>query len=173
MHILLHKIQNKYLENNSIAYCKTPIGTAKLIANASGLQSVKILDKDYQAFPKEIPKNLKKAVKQLTDYFYNGLTNFQLKLNPMGTKFQLKVWKLLQQIPYGKTISYLELSQRYGEVEAIRAIAHANAKNPLWIIIPCHRVIGKYGDLTGYAGGLWRKKYLLELEQGIHQTKLF
>lgn len=161
------------MESNNTAYCKTPIGTAKLVGNTSGLQSVKILDEDYKLFPHDIPENLVEAVKQLSGYFYSGLTHFDLKLNPIGTKFQLKIWKLLQQIPYGKTISYLELSQRYGEVEAIRAIAHANAKNPIWIIIPCHRVIGKNGDLTGYAGGLWRKKYLLELEHGIHQTELF
>ncbi len=134
---------------------------------------VKIFDEDYNTFSKKVPNQLKDAVKQLTDYFYHGSKKFNLKLNPIGTKFQLKVWKLLQEIPYGKTISYLELSKLYGETEAIRAIAHANAKNPLWIIVPCHRVIGKNGDLTGYAGGIWRKKYLLELEQGIKQTELF
>ncbi|PJC60916.1 MAG: cysteine methyltransferase, partial [Flavobacteriales bacterium CG_4_9_14_0_2_um_filter_35_242] len=90
-----------------------------------------------------------------------------------GTDFQLKIGQLLQEIPYGSTLSYRELAQRFGNVKAIRAIAHANAQNPLWIVVPCHRIIGLNGDLTGYAGGIWRKKYLLELENKSYQTKLF
>lgn len=161
------------LESSHIAYCKTPIGTAKLVGNHFGLQSVNITDVVSEKTPQNIPACLKEPVSQLTDYFYHGLKSFNLELNLKGTNFQLKVWQLLQEIPYGKTINYIELAHRYGDSKAIRALAHANAKNPLWIIIPCHRVIGKNGDLIGYAGGLWRKKYLLELESGIYQTYLF
>lgn len=162
-----------FLESDNIAYCKTPIGIAKLEGDVMGLQSVIISDAIFEAMPKEVPFFLKDAVKQLQDYFYKGLTEFHLKLNPKGTDFQLKVWQLLQKIPYGKTLTYIELAHRYGDAKAIRAIAHANAKNPLWIIVPCHRVIGKNGDLTGYAGGIWRKKYLLELENNSFQPQLF
>jgi methylated-DNA-[protein]-cysteine S-methyltransferase len=94
-------------------------------------------------------------------------------LNPQGTAFQLKVWRLLLEIPYGQRISYLELSKRTGDVKAIRAVASANGKNPLWIIIPCHRVVGSDGSLTGYAGGIHRKKWLLDHESPSKQQSLF
>jgi methylated-DNA-[protein]-cysteine S-methyltransferase len=94
-------------------------------------------------------------------------------LNPSGTDFQKSVWKALQDIPYGKTVSYLDLSKTLGDVKAIRAVAAANGKNPLWIVVPCHRVIGSDGSLTGYAGGLHRKKWLLAHENPVKQQTLF
>ena len=94
-------------------------------------------------------------------------------LNPNGTEFQKKVWRQLETIPFGKTLSYLELSKQLGDVKAIRAVANANGKNPLWIIIPCHRVIGSDGSLTGYAGGLYRKQWLLNHESEYKQQSLF
>jgi methylated-DNA-[protein]-cysteine S-methyltransferase len=94
-------------------------------------------------------------------------------LNPKGTEFQQKVWQELAQIPCGKTISYLDLSKKLGDVKAIRAVASANGKNPIWIVVPCHRVIGSDGSLTGYAGGLWPKKWLLEHENLTNQQSLF
>ncbi|HDZ14815.1 MAG TPA: methylated-DNA--[protein]-cysteine S-methyltransferase, partial [Pricia sp.] len=94
-------------------------------------------------------------------------------LNPKGTDFQKRVWKTLETIPYGKTVSYLEISKILGDVKAIRAVAAANGKNPLWIIVPCHRVIGSDGSLTGYAGGLHRKKWLLDHENPVKQQSLF
>lgn len=121
----------------------------------------------------EIPLVLQEAVVQLQSYFEGKRTEFDLPLNPQGTEFQQKVWKGLLQIPYGKTMSYLELSKQLGDVKAIRAVAAANGKNPLWIVVPCHRVIGTDGSLTGYAGGLWRKKWLLELENPSRQQTLF
>ena len=120
-----------------------------------------------------IPNDLIEAVTQLQEYFIGKRTEFTFKLNPKGTEFQKKVWQELLQIPYGKTCSYLELSKKLGDVKAIRAVASANCKNPLWIIVPCHRVIGTDGSLTGYAGGLWRKKWLLEHENPIKQESLF
>lgn len=95
------------------------------------------------------------------------------KLNPKGTAFQQKVWQELLNIPYGKTMSYQELSIKLGDVKATRAVANANGKNPLWIVVPCHRVIGSDGSLTGYAGGLWRKKWLLDHENPVKQQSLF
>ena len=109
----------------------------------------------------------------MNDYFEGKRTNFNFKLNPSGTEFQQKVWKSLLEIPFGKTMSYMELSKKLGDVKAIRAVASANGKNPLWIVVPCHRVIGTDGSLTGYAGGLWRKKWLLEHENPTTQQSLF
>ena len=158
---------------SKIAYCKTPIGTAKLVGDADGLQSVTITDEDYATVPHTIPDVLATAVTQLNAYFNKDLIQFDLKLNLIGTDFQKKVWTLLQEIPFGKALSYSDLSIRYGDIKAIRAIAHANAVNPFWIIVPCHRIIGKDGSLTGYAGALWRKKWLLEHEGILTQMSLF
>src|SRR5690606_31148847 len=121
----------------------------------------------------EILEPLRTAALQLGEYFSGSRTRFSFKIAPEGTDFQKKVWQQLQQIPFGQTISYLELSRTLGDVKAIRAVASANGKNPLWIVIPCHRVIGTDGSLTGYAGGLWRKKWLLEHENPPKQTSLF
>ena len=120
-----------------------------------------------------IPEILEEAVYQFNEYFEGTRKTFDLILNPQGTDFQKKVWDALLKIPYGKTVSYLELSKTLGDVKAIRAVAAANGKNPLWIIVPCHRVIGSNGDLTGYAGGLHRKKWLIEHESPVKQQSLF
>ena len=120
-----------------------------------------------------IPENLEDAAYQLQEYFEGKRQNFTLELNPQGTDFQKRVWQALLEIPYGKTVSYLELSKTLGDVKAIRAVAAANGKNPLWIVVPCHRVIGSDGSLTGYAGGLHRKKWLLEHESPVKQQSLF
>ncbi len=107
---------------------------------------------------------LEKAIQQLDDYFEGKLQQFDLLLRPAGTAFQQTVWNQLTQIPFAETITYLHMAKRLGNVKAIRAAASANGKNPLAIIIPCHRVVGADGKLTGYAGGLHRKQWLLEHE---------
>ena len=104
------------------------------------------------------------CVEQLIQYFNGQRRIFELPLHQTGTPFQQHVWSLLTQIPFGKTISYLELARKTGDTKATRAVANANGKNNIAIIVPCHRVIGSNKDLVGYAGGLWRKKWLLELE---------
>lgn len=104
------------------------------------------------------------CLSQLDEYFSGERKAFDLPLQQIGTTFQQKVWDLLLQVPYGQTISYNHLSKQYGDLKAIRAVASANGKNNLAIIVPCHRVIGSDNSLTGYAGGLWRKKWLLEHE---------
>lgn len=109
----------------------------------------------------------------MNEYFEGSRKHFSLKLQPEGTEFQKKVWKQLEHISFGKTISYLELAKKLGDVKAIRAVANANGKNPLWIVIPCHRVVGSDGSLTGYAGGLHCKKWLLEHENPSKQVALF
>ncbi|MDR2885877.1 MAG: methylated-DNA--[protein]-cysteine S-methyltransferase [Rikenellaceae bacterium] len=113
---------------------------------------------------------------QLDEYFRGERREFDLPLDLVGTEFQKKVWLGLQQIPYGHTTTYAEQSRRLGMASAIRAVANANGKNKISIILPCHRVIGADGTLTGYGGGIWRKKKLLELERqyaGIADGQLF
>lgn len=154
------------------AYIKSPLGTTEIIGDENGVSSISVLDLEKESTT-EIPKVLKEAVTELQDYFEGKRKEFTFKLNPKGTEFQQKVWQELLHIPFGKTMSYLELSKKLGDVKAIRAVASANGKNPLWIVVPCHRVIGTDGSLTGYAGGLWRKKWLLELENPSHQQSLF
>ncbi|MEO2050524.1 MAG: methylated-DNA--[protein]-cysteine S-methyltransferase [Allomuricauda sp.] len=154
-----------------VAYIQTPIGIAELKGDENGLASVSVLDTNKPIGT--VPDVLESAAKQFQEYFEGTRTEFDLKLNPEGTDFQKNVWEALQEIPFGKTISYLDLSKQLGDVKAIRAVASANGKNPLWIVVPCHRVIGTNGDLTGYAGGLHRKKWLLEHESPVKQTALF
>ncbi len=154
------------------AYIETPLGIAKLEGAIEGLTSVSVLDTE-ELLTDVIPEVLEDAVYQLREYFEGKRTDFNLLLNPQGTPFQQDVWKGLLQVPYGKTMSYLELSKKLGNIKAIRAVAAANGKNPLWIIIPCHRVIGSDGSLTGYAGGLHRKKWLLAHENPVKQQSLF
>jgi len=153
------------------AVIKTPLGFAKLEGDENGVASITVLDSEIEV--DIIPEVLEEAVHQLKEYFLGERTQFDLQLNPEGTEFQKRVWEALLQIPYGKTVSYLELSKQLGDVKAIRAVASANGKNPLWIVVPCHRVIGSNGDLTGYAGGLHRKKWLLEHESPVKQQSLF
>lgn len=160
------------MNNLQTTYYKTPIGTAKIIGDENGIQSVSVLD-DAIETSKEIPVCLQNCVTQLEEYFIGKRKDFDLKLNPQGTTFQKKVWQELLTISYNTTRTYLEQSKTLGDVKAIRAVASANGKNPIWIIIPCHRVIGSDGSLTGYAGGIWRKKWLLAHENPVKQQSLF
>jgi methylated-DNA-[protein]-cysteine S-methyltransferase len=152
-------------------YIKTPLGIATVIGDEYGISEISVSDEGTVSTI--IPTILQEAANQLNEYFEGKRNHFDLKLNPKGTEFQQKVWKALLEIPYGKTRTYLEQSKILGDVKAIRAVASANGKNPLWIVIPCHRVIGTDGSLTGYAGGLWRKKWLLEHENPTAQQSLF
>jgi len=154
------------------AFISTPLGIAKLAGDSDGLSSITVVDTE-EILSTSIPSTLKNASEQLQEYFEGKRDTFQMKLNPQGTDFQKRVWDALCLIPYGKTVSYLELSKTLGDVKAIRAVASANGKNPLWIVVPCHRVIGSDGSLTGYAGGLHRKKWLLNHESPVKQQSLF
>ncbi|MFK7781733.1 methylated-DNA--[protein]-cysteine S-methyltransferase [Psychroserpens sp.] len=150
----------------------SPLGYTKIVGDEHGISQVTVLNSEEKETD-IIPVQLEDCVMQLQEYFEGNRTKFDLKLNPEGTIFQKNVWTQLEQILYGKTVSYLELSKQLGDVKAIRAVANANGKNPLWIIIPCHRVIGSDGSLTGYAGGLHRKQWLLEHESPYKQQRLF
>ena len=155
------------------AYINSPLGITKIVGDEDGVSVISVSDVGTDEVSAEIPEVLKEAVSQLEEYFDKKRTDFDFKLNPKGTEFQQKVWKALLEIPYGKTISYMDQTKKLGDIKAIRAVASANGKNPLWIVVPCHRVIGTNGSLTGYAGGLSRKKWLLEHENPSTQQSLF
>lgn len=154
------------------AFIHTPLGITKIEGDEYGLASITVLNDEITAST-VIPELIEDAVYQLQEYFEGHRDTFSLILNPIGTEFQKRVWAALQEIPYGRTISYMDLSKTLGDAKAIRAVAAANGKNPLWIVIPCHRVIGSDGSLTGYAGGLHRKKWLLNHESPAKQQSLF
>ncbi|MFC2108942.1 methylated-DNA--[protein]-cysteine S-methyltransferase [Bacteroidota bacterium] len=157
------------LEKIAIA---TPIGIAKINGDADGIRSIIFTDKKSPVTP-IIPKVLQECVTQLEEYFEGTRTEFTIKLNPQGTEFQRRTWQTLQTIPFGKTMSYLEQSKILNKPKAIRAVANANGKNLLAVVVPCHRIIGTDGSLTGYAGGIWRKKWLLDHEIKNKQQSLF
>jgi methylated-DNA-[protein]-cysteine S-methyltransferase len=149
---------------------RTPIGELLLVADESALTGVYFTgQKHFPAIHKDWKKNenhpvLKKAAAQLKDYFAGKRVEFDLPLRLTGTGFQEKVWKEIARIPFGKTLTYSELAKRVGSPSAIRAAGASTGRNPVGIIVPCHRVVGKDGSLTGYAGGLDRKRHLLKLE---------
>lgn len=154
------------------AVIQSPLGPIEVTGDRDGLTRISVLDIPAESST-TIPTELQQATSQLTGYFNGDLQDFDLQLNLHGTDFQKKVWQALRKIPHGETRSYLELAKQLGDAKAIRAVASANGKNPLWVVIPCHRVIGSDGSLTGYAGGLWRKKWLLEHEACTKQLSLF
>lgn len=157
----------------STQYYSSPVGFLEVKADETGICSVLFKD---QKDEKESPSSLTNTcVKQLAEYFEGSRKKFELPLAPEGTPFQQKVWNELNKIPYGHTCTYLQMAVALGDAKCIRAAGTANGKNPIAIIIPCHRVIGANGKLTGYAGGLWRKEWLLDQEAKISGTftKLF
>jgi methylated-DNA-[protein]-cysteine S-methyltransferase len=143
---------------------KTPAGNLLLTANEKELLSVEFTDRK-ENITSQKPLILKQAEKQLIEYFSGKRKKFDLKKKYSGTEFQVKVWKTLEEIPYGKTVSYEYIAKKMGKPKAYRAVGNANNKNKISVIIPCHRVIAKDGKLAGYGGGISRKKYLLEFER--------
>ncbi|SEQ16202.1 methylated-DNA--[protein]-cysteine S-methyltransferase [Flavobacterium urocaniciphilum] len=150
----------------------SPLGFVLIEGDETGISKISITSNEI-LLTETIPDLFTEVVKQMHEYFDGNRTVFTFKMNPKGTEFQKKVWEELLKIPYGKTASYQEITNQLGDPKAIRAVANANGKNPLWIVVPCHRVIGSDGSLTGYAGGLWRKKWLLKHENPVKQQSLF
>jgi len=146
-------------------YLNSPIGTIEINGSALGIEGIYF--KNIKIEKNEVPEVLHEAYKQIEEYFLKKRKSFDFKLNPQGTEFQKKTWNELSKIPYGQTISYLELAKRVGNPKASRAVANANSRNPLSIVVPCHRVIGSNGKLIGYAGGLDRKQFLIILESNL------
>ena len=142
---------------------ETPLGKIIAVADEEGLCS---LDFDENASASDEENvHLIQLQRELTEYFEGKRKTFDVRLNPKGTPFQRAVWRTLSDIPYGSVISYSQEAQMLSHAKAVRAVANANGKNPIPIIIPCHRVIAKGGGIGGYSGGIWRKEFMLELER--------
>ena len=151
-------------------YYQSPVGLLQIAGTGQFISEVKFIDEQEKVTPAgtgQLPPLAIQAVEQLIEYFHGQRRFFELPISQEGTPFQQKVWAELMNIPFGKTISYLELSHRLGDPKVIRAAAAANGKNNVAIIVPCHRVIGANNQLVGYAGGLPRKKWLLQHEKKI------
>jgi len=154
------------------AVITTPIGNLLIEASDDQITSIRFTDEKESAVTRAI---LVQAVQEFEEYFAGNRQEFNFPISAKGSSFQEKVWHELQNIPYGQTISYQELANRLGDPNCVRAAASANGKNLLAIVVPCHRVIGSDGSMTGYAGGLDRKKSLLRLERAeiMNQIDLF
>jgi methylated-DNA-[protein]-cysteine S-methyltransferase len=157
------------------AYLSSPLGPVRLGGTDAGLVSVSFLD---EAVPPTaaaaVPDCLREAHRQVQAYFGRELRAFELAYDvSRGTDFQRQVWAALLGVGFGRTASYLDLARQLGNPGAVRAVGAANGQNPLGLVWPCHRIIGANGTLTGYAGGLWRKKWLLAFEQPAAQAELF
>ena len=151
------------------AYYHSPVGLLRIVGTEHYISEVSFHDNTEKApgNKKNLPPLIIQCLEQLIQYFQGERRVFELPINQEGTAFQKQVWNELMGIPYGKTISYLELATRTGDPKATRAVANANGRNNVAIIVPCHRVIGSDKSLVGYGGGLWRKKWLLELEMKV------
>ena len=159
------------IETYRKTHYRSPIGLIQVIGSSDGISSVSFADD--AAHDDEIPTALQDCVSQLDEYFGGKRKEFSLKLDLQGTAFQKNVWRELQRIPFGKTVSYLDVATAVGTRDSTRAVGRANGQNPIVIIVPCHRVIGSDGSLTGYGGGLWRKRWLLDFESSTRQDSLF
>ena len=152
----------------STTYYHSPIGVIRVSGTDQFISEVHFMDEANESIPPIIGEALSplvvQCVEELIQYFHGNRRRFEVPIHQQGTGFQTKVWNELTGIDFGKTISYLELSRRLGDTNAIRAAAGANGKNNVVIIVPCHRVIGSNRSLVGYGGGLWRKKWLLQHE---------
>jgi methylated-DNA-[protein]-cysteine S-methyltransferase len=144
-------------------YYSSPIGMIEISGTEDGVTS--IIFAEGEGTPARIPEVLKDAYSQLDEYFIGKRKVFDLRLSPGGTEFQRKVWMELMNIPCGETLTYKDIAQKLGNSKAVRAVGNANGKNPISIVVPCHRVIGCNGKLTGYAGGLERKAWLIKHEK--------
>jgi methylated-DNA-[protein]-cysteine S-methyltransferase len=147
------------------AYYNSPIGIVEIVSDEKNIIELSFVENATGSNLQAVPEILKSALQQIEEYFQGKRSEFDLKLKAEGTEFQQKVWKSLIEVPYGNTACYGEIAAAVGNSKASRAVGGANNKNKIAIIIPCHRIVGADGSLTGYAGGLWRKEWLLKHEK--------
>lgn len=149
-----------------LSYYESPIGILQINATEENITQV-LFVASKTTHHSRITPILKQCEQQLDEYFGQERQEFELPIRPVGTPFQLSVWEELKKVPYGSTCSYQEIAKRIRNPRAVRAVGSANGKNPIAIIIPCHRIIGAHGQLVGYGGGLWRKEWLLRHEKNL------
>ena len=154
------------MEEAFVTYLSSPIGLLEIKGTETAISAVSFVEEEKES-SKDLPEIILQCKNELDEYFAGTRKEFTVKVEPIGTPFRQKVWKELRKIKFGNTTSYLHISRQLGDENAIRAVGSANGKNPIAIILPCHRVIGENGKLVGYAGGLWRKQWLLEHEGNI------
>ena len=160
------KSKDTHLDLGSAASIRTPVGRVEIAAGSDGISSVHFVKESGRRERVEDPRVvLRKAIRELDEYFHGKRKRFRLELSPEGTAFQKKVWSQLQRVPWGRTISYQELAARTGNSKAARAVGSAVAKNPLCILIPCHRVVKKGGGIGGFSQGVRVKEWLLRHER--------
>lgn len=143
-------------------FYSSPVGKLRISATAKGISEIEFSPSNIKSVSEN--PHIKKCIQQLDEYFANKRKNFDFPLDVQGTEFQMKVWRTLQKIPHGHTLSYGDIARKIKNPKAMRAVGLANNKNRIAIVIPCHRVIGKDGSLTGYAGGMGKKEWLLKHE---------
>jgi O-6-methylguanine DNA methyltransferase len=179
--IIMESIEKNKL-NYKITQFETPLGTMTALAEPDGIFALDFSDsinlktviRTLKSSPEtQMDENLIQVKKEIDEYFSGLRPVFTVRLCLKGTDFQKKVWTELMKIPFGRTRTYIQQAMALKDIKAIRAVASANGKNKIAVIVPCHRVIGSDGSLTGYAGGLWRKKWLLEFESSVESPVLF
>jgi methylated-DNA-[protein]-cysteine S-methyltransferase len=150
-----------------LTYYQSPIGVVEIVGSREHIVAVNFVDQ-ARTGDIDLPACIQDCANQIDEYFKGNLKKFSLKLQMQGTDFQKTVWRQLTKVAYGQTASYGEIAAAIGKPSASRAVGHANGRNPIAIIVPCHRIIGTDGSLTGYGGGLWRKEWLLHHERDKH-----
>lgn len=158
--------------NSFVTYQLSPVGLLRISGSKSGIASLAFVDEKKETFNDDHPLAIQCRV-ELKEYLAKERTEFTLPLAPQGTMFQQIVWKELMTIPFGARRTYADIAIAVGSAQMIRAVGNANARNPIAIVIPCHRVVGSDASLTGYAGGLWRKQWLLDHEASEQSPQLF
>lgn len=165
------------MSNKFIGYLKSPIGRIKITADENSINSILFVFPDTELEEENLNAVIVQCKKELSEYFIGKRKEFEVSIDQEGTEFRQRVWDELIKIPYGETTSYNFVAESLGDKKSIRAVGAANGKNKISIIVPCHRVIGSDGSLTGYAGGMWRKKWLLDHEKeffdGEKQMEMF
>ena len=156
--------------NQHVTYWQSPIGWLKLSATDEAVSQIRFIDDELKPTELQLVSvaeshTLQQALQQLREYFAGSRRDFDFPMINLGTPFRQQVWQALIDVPYGYTASYKDIAHRIGNPKAVRAIGSANHHNSLWLVVPCHRVIGSSGQLVGYGGGLWRKEWLLAHEK--------
>jgi methylated-DNA-[protein]-cysteine S-methyltransferase len=157
--------------SSGIGYYASPVGDIEIRSEGDAITVAEFLRDENK--PEKITPIIETCIREFDEYFFKGRKFFDVKIDPHGSAFQVNVWNQLMEIPFGKTTYYADIATKVGDINSVRAVGLANGQNPIVIIIPCHRVIGKDGSLVGYGGGLDKKVWLLRHEGALNQLEIF